>query len=217
MVYFYSALDTQAYSSECSKQKQNINTILEGYKRAQRDQVIARVQCILGSLAMPSSVPRLWDLDFDDAQGILIVELALPDIVHRPPFKVVSLKSGTVEKPLNQTERKEFIPKVHPAILLRVAFELFRNDVSDTIKLLVLNGWVNFNDPTTGIDTKAYTSSLMVERHQVASLNLRNIDPVAAFNNLNGKSAGKLIEIVPIEPSLNLREMTLDSLTQKQY
>ncbi len=198
-------LHAQAYSSECSKQKQNINTILEGYKRAQRDQVIARVQCILGSLAMPSSVPRLWDLDFDDAQGILIVELALPDIVHRPPFKVVSLKSGTVEKPLNQTERKEFIPKVHPAILLRVAFELFRNDVSDTIKLLVLNGWVNFNDPTTGIDTKAYTSSLMVERHQVASLNLRNIDPVAAFNNLNGKSAGKLIEIVPIEPSLNLK------------
>jgi restriction system protein len=195
----------QAYSRECNKQKQNISTILEGYKRSQREQVIARVQCILGTLAMPNSVPRSWDLEFDNDQRILIVELALPDVVHRPPIKIVSLKSGPVEKSLNQTERKEFIPKIHPAILLRLAFELFRNDVSDTIKLLVLNGWVTFNDPATGINTKAYTSSLMVERHQVASLNLRNIDPVAAFNSLNGKSAGKLIEIIPIEPTLNLK------------
>lgn len=195
----------QRYSSECNEQKENIRVILQGFQRGARDQVIARIQCILGSLAMPSSVPPLWDIDFDEEQQILIVELGLPDIIHRPPIKTVLLKSGPVKKPLNQTERREFIPKVHPAILLRIAFELFRNDASETIKLMVLNGWVNFHAPNTGVDTKAYTASLMVERHQITSLNLRKIDPVAAFQNLNGKSAGKLIEVVPIEPALNLK------------
>src|SRR5205814_1630624 len=33
---------------------------------------------------------------------------------------------------------------------------------------------------------------------------LSSIDPIAAFANLHGKSAGKLVEIVPIEPMLSL-------------
>jgi restriction system protein len=93
---------------------------------------------------------------------------------------------------------------VHPAILLRFGFEIARNDVSDTINLLVVNGWVRFLEPATGLETKAYTASLMVEPHQLAALNLKNVDPLAAFQNLHGKSAGRLIEIVPIEPALKL-------------
>ena len=90
---------------------------------------------------------------------------------------------------------------MHPAILLRTAYEVFRNDAGDTINLLVVNGWVKFDDPATGMNTKAYTASLMVAKDQIATLKLTNIDPITAFNNLHGKSAGKLVEIVPIEPS----------------
>ncbi len=135
----------------------------------------------------------------------MIVEVGLPDVVHRPPAKIVPLKSGLIAKPLNQSERREYIPKVHPAILLRLGFEIARNDVSNTIKLLVSNGWVKFLEPTTGLDTKAYIASLMAEPRKLAALNLRNVDPLAAFQNLHGKSAGKLIEIIPIEPTLNLK------------
>src|ERR1700733_8151446 len=124
--------------------------------------------------------------------------MVLPDIVHRPPYKLVSQKGGSVNKPLNQTEKREFLGKVHPAILLRTAFEVFRDDHSVAIQLLVVNGWVEFDDPTTGLNTKAYTASLMVTRDQVAHLNLSKVDPVAAFNTLHGKSAGKLVESIPI-------------------
>jgi restriction system protein len=125
-------------------------------------------------------------------------------VAHQPPFKIVILKSGAVKKPLNQTERKELVPKIHPAIVLRTAYEVFRNDTDKTIDLLVVNGWVKFDDPATGINTKAYTASLMVARDQVSTLNLTKIDPLVAFDNLHGKSAGKLVEIIPIEPVLSL-------------
>ena len=198
-------LHTREYTEECNKEKEAFATALQGFREGTKGSVIARVQSILGSLSMPWSVPRLWEIDYDEDQRILIVEVGLPDVVHRPPIKIVLLKTGPVARPLNQVERKEFIPKVHPAILLRIAFELFRNDLSKTIRLLVVNGWVSFDDPTTGNTKKVYTASLMAEQNQFASLNLMKLDPVAAFQSLNGKSAGRLIEIVPVEPVLNLQ------------
>jgi restriction system protein len=113
---------------------------------------------------------------------------------------------GPVTKPLNQTEKRELIPQIQPAILLRFAYEIFRNDDAEIINLLVVNGWVRFDDRHTGIDTKAYTASLMVERSQIESLNLAKLDPFVAFQALSGKSAGKLVEIIPIEPSLSLNK-----------
>jgi restriction system protein len=97
------------------------------------------------------------------------------------------------------------IPQIHPAIMLRVASEIFRNAESSIVQLLALNGWVSFHHPHTGLETKAYTAALVVERAQIISLNLNRIDSLAAFQALKGKSAGKLIEIIPIEPALNLK------------
>jgi len=64
----------------------------------------------------PDSVPNIWEVDFDEKQRIAVIDMGLRDVVHRPPHKTVPLKSGIAIKPLNQSERKELIPKVHPAI-----------------------------------------------------------------------------------------------------
>lgn len=192
------------YVSQCEQQKRSFAATLDGYNNGIKDDVVNRVHCILSSVTLPRSVPRVWDIDFDEEERILVIEIGLPDVVHHPPSKTVTLKKGPVKKPLSQTERKEVIPRVHPAVLLRVAHEVFCNDQANIIRLLVLNGWVKFDDPSTGANTKAYTASLMIEKEQISGLNLSKIDPLAAFDSLHGKSAGKLIEIIPIEPTLSL-------------
>jgi len=174
------------------------------YDKGQKEAVIERLGFVFDRIHFPNSIPHVWDIDFDEEERIAVMDLKLPDVVHRPPFKIVLVKSGAVKKALNQTEKRESVPKVHPAILLRAAFEIFRADSEETVKLLVLNGWVEYDHPATGINTKAYTASLMVTRDQISGLNLSKIDPMLAFNNLHGKSAGKLVEIVPIEPVLSL-------------
>jgi hypothetical protein len=194
----------QRYSQACREESSYFKRLREGYKRAEKPFVIERLGFVLDRIKLPGSVPHTWDIDFDEEQKIAVIDVGLPDVVHRPPYKTVILKSGVVKKSLNQTERKELIPQVHPAVLLRMAHEVFRNDPDDIIKLLVLNGWVKFDDPATGKETKAYTASLMVEKGRITGLNLAKIDPMVAFNNLHGKSAGRLIEIIPIEPVLSL-------------
>ncbi len=192
------------YQSQCEEQKRTFAAMSDGYNKGIKNDVVDRLNHVLSSLTLPRSVPRTWEIDFDDEERILIIDIGLPDVVHHPPSKTVALKKGPVKKPLSQTERKEVIPRIHPAILLRVAHEVFRHDPANVIRLLVLNGWVKFDDPSTGANTKAYTASLMVEHDHIATLNLSKIDPLAAFDSLHGKSAGKLIEIIPIEPTLSL-------------
>jgi restriction system protein len=195
---------SESYVKSCRDENKYFEMLLQGHKEGKRECVVKRFDYVLESIRLPDSVPHTWDTDFDEEQKIALIEIGLPDVVHRPPTKTVVLKSGAVRKPLNQNEKKELIPRIHPAILLRIAYEVFQNDTQETIKLLALNGWVRFDDPATGADTKAYTASLLVERNQITALNLSKIDPLAAFDSLHGKSAGKLVEIIPIEPMLSL-------------
>ena len=195
---------SEIYTKACMEERNYFKRLLQGYKKGEKQSVIERLDYVLDTMKLPASVPHTWDIDFDEEQKIVVIEIALPDVVHQPPRKIVMLKSGAVTKPLNQTEKKDFVPKIHPAILLRTGYEVFRSDTDETIALLVLNGWIKFDDPATGINTKAYTASLMVERDQIKTLNLTKIDPFVAFTNLHGKSAGKLVEIIPIEPMLSL-------------
>ncbi|MBB5064962.1 restriction endonuclease [Granulicella mallensis] len=195
----------RAYKDECIAENTRLREVLNGFRAGQKQQVIDRLDYIVGSIEWPVSMPRVWQADYDEVQHILIVEIELPNIVHRPPAKFVEQRIGLVAKPLNQKECGEFIPQFHPAIMLRAAFEIFRNADSSVVQLLALNGWVSFHHPHTGLDTRAYTATLLVEREQIASLNLNRIDPLAAFQALKGKSAGKLIEIIPIEPALNMK------------
>jgi restriction system protein len=207
---------SDAYVHACRNESGNFKNLLERYKTGEKQSVLERLDYVLDCMRLPASVPHTWDVDFDEEQKIAVIEIGLPDVVHQTPLKTVNLKSGPVKKLLNQTEKKELVPKIHPAVLLRTAYEVFRNDISETIALLVLNGWVKFDDPATGVKTKAYTASLMVERNQIIGLNLIKIDPLVAFANLHGKSAGKLVEIIPIEPMLSLNRKDSRFVTAKE-
>ena len=134
------SLVSQTYVNSCGDQQRYFKAIRDGYKKGLKNKVGERFNYVLDHLSMPASVPHTWEIDFDDDQRILIVEVGLPDVVHHPPYKTVSLKSGSSRKPLNQTERREIVPQVHPAVLLRVAHEIFRNDDAEIARLLVLNG-----------------------------------------------------------------------------
>lgn len=192
------------------------NTMLYEYKSKQRNAVINRLNHIINDISFPASFTKNWQIDYDRSQGIAIVELQLPDVVHQAVVKKIELKKGTVTKPLTQKEVKEEVPKIHPSIILRIAYEIFRNEVGNVIKLLVVNGWVEYPNPSNGQLTKTYTASIAVEKEQIINLNLSKLDPLVAFANLKGKSAGKLVDIIPITPVMSLNKKDKRFIETKQ-
>lgn len=194
----------QADAEARKKNKEFFVKIYEGYKKGLSEDVSSRINFVMDNLVLPTSIPNNWNADFSNEEGIAIVEIMLPDVVHRQVYKTVSLKSGNAKKPLTQKEKLEKVPAIHPAIILRVAYEIFRNDTLNVIKLLVVNGWVEFDNPATGLKTKTYTASLVVDKDKIKDLNLGKLDPLSAFGTLKGKSAGKLIDIIPVSPVMSL-------------
>lgn len=63
----------------------------------------------------------------------------MPDITHNKIYKEVQLKSKTIEKELTKKEFQDYAPKIHPSILLKLAYEIFKNDDAEVIDLLVIN------------------------------------------------------------------------------
>ncbi|MFZ2593621.1 MAG: restriction endonuclease [Minisyncoccia bacterium] len=189
---------------EGNEAKAFFKAIRSGYEKGEKEDVIKRFNFVIDNITVPASIPKVWDIDFDVNEGIAIVEIKLPDVVHNQVLKEVHLKRETVEKPLTIKEGKELIPNIHPSVMLRIAYEIFRNDDADKIKLLVLNGWVEFDDPATGNLTRTYTASLATTKEQIVQLKLSKLDPLSAFLGLKGKSAGKLIDIIPVSPVMSL-------------
>ncbi|EKD57583.1 MAG: hypothetical protein ACD_57C00222G0001, partial [uncultured bacterium] len=73
--------------------------IMESYSKGEKAGVIARVNYILNDIVLPDSMPKKWDLDFDEEQRIALVEVKLPDVTHTEVLKDVELKKSTVQKP----------------------------------------------------------------------------------------------------------------------
>lgn len=179
-------------------------TIKKGYTDAEKESTEKWLDYSVDNIQLPKGLPKFWNVGFEEENKIAVVEVLLPDVVHTPISKTVQLKSGPTEKPLNQKETRELVPNIHPAIMLRIAYEIMVSDVEDVIELLVVNGIVEYDDPTTGNKTTTNTASFAVKKDQVVDLNLEKIDPLAAFVNLKGKSAGKIIDIIPVIPVLTL-------------
>ena len=103
-------LHVEQYRKDCNEQAARFKAQLDGFKNRGKESVIERVGCVLGSLNLPASVPRVWDIDFDEEQRILIVEVGLPDVVHRPPGKNCSAKECADRKASKSIRAKGIYP-----------------------------------------------------------------------------------------------------------
>jgi restriction system protein len=192
-----------AFFSAYSQEKQKLESLVSLAKSSSSEGLIARAEQTLKLESYPSFVPSDFALRFDEASKILILEHEFPDIGSVNWVKLVSLKSGLTIKPANQKEAKESANLLYPTLCLRFACELARLDLDNSVEAIVVNGWSNYVEKSTGQVKRAYCSSLFATKTQLLSLNLAAADPLAAFSALKGVAARSL-ELTPIAPILRL-------------
>lgn len=192
-----------AFFSAYSQEKQKLEALVSLAKSSSSEGLIARAEQTLKLESYPSFVPSDFALRFDESSNILILEHEFPDVGSINWVKLVSLKSGLTVKPANQKEAKESANLLYPTLCLRFACELVRLDLDNSVEAIVVNGWSNYVEKTTGQVKRAYCSSLFATKTQLLSLNLAAADPLAAFSALKGVAARSL-ELTPIAPILRL-------------
>jgi restriction system protein len=68
----------------------------------------------------------------------------------------------------------------------------------------VFNGWVEFTDPATGVDTRACVMSMHAESEKFRPLNLAQVEPKACFRALKGVGASRLYGLTAVAPLLRI-------------
>lgn len=165
--------------------------------------LLARIDLAMRTIEWPPFVSSEGETKFDAESGVLIHEHRFPDPSDIVWVKVVQLKVGATVKPANKTEEKEAAARLHPSLCLRLASEIVRLDAENIVKAVAINGWADYTVKATGQRKRAYCVSLFATREQVAALNLRSLDPLAAFSALKGICA-RSMELIPITPVIQL-------------
>ncbi len=185
------------------EEKRCIDTLVETAGSPTPEGLIARIEQTLKIEEFPSFMPPNFEIRLDEKAKILILEHEFPDIGALSWMKNASTTKRFVLKNANQREVKESANLLYPAISLRLACEVARLDLHDLIEAVVVNGWADYIEKTTGQQKRAYCCSLFASKAQILHLNLGAADPVAAFSALKGVAA-KTLELTPIAPILRL-------------
>jgi restriction system protein len=150
-----------------------------------------------------------FDINFDPAEGTLIVDYQLPAPDDLPTIKSVKFNASTgelKETHISEKERKDLYDDTCYQICLRTMHEIFEADSPKHLKKVVFNGYAEYVDRTSGKMVNAVILSLLVDRDEFMEINLARIDPKACFKGLKGVSASSLIGLAAVPPVMQMNK-----------
>lgn len=197
------ALDATSWEQATEEDRKRAEERSARIKTVGPDGLLARIDLALRVISWPSFVSTEGETRFDLESGVLIHEHRFPDPTGLSWVKVTQLKAGPTLRPANKTESKNAAARLHPSLCLRLVCEIVRLDYEGIVKAVAINGWADYTEKSTGQTKRAYCASLYATREQIAALNLRSLDPLAAFSALKGICA-RSMELTPIAPVIRL-------------
>ena len=148
-----------------------------------------------------------YQIDTIYANDILGIEANLPskDTV-RQIYKYNYLKNdGTIKVQLDRDLPKLYEKHLY-TLCLNTIHDAFTLDVTRLAKSIVYNGFVEDYSPRTGRLERNLILSLMIDRDTFSGIDISHVDPKKCFKSLKGVSAAKLIDIVPVQPVLQINK-----------
>ncbi len=143
----------------------------------------------------------------DYKNEVLIIEYLLPSIEQFPNIKEIRyIKTRNEFKEINFSQRE--FNNLYDDIIYRIVLDLisisFKNDIVDSIKSIVFNGWSNAINKATGLYNKACILSVVCDKNEFLKINLSEVEPKECFKSLKGISANKIRNLIPIKPIISI-------------
>jgi restriction system protein len=160
----------------------------------------------LDSIPLPRWCPREYELQFDEAAGILLIECQLPYFGTLEIVKTKNLTSGSKLVPANQREARELTNNFPYLIALRLLWEIPQVDYCKRVGMVCCNGYVIYDDPATGRRRRDVILSISAKREELESITLDRVEPEACFRSLRGVAAAKIWELVPVQPLIRFNK-----------
>ena len=148
-----------------------------------------------------------YQIDTIYAEDILGIEANLPskDTVRQINKYNYLKNDGTIKVQLDRDLPKLYEKHLY-TLCLNTIHDAFTLDTTRLAKSIVYNGFVEDYSPRTGQLDRNLILSLMIDRDTFSGIDISHVDPKKCFKSLKGVSAAKLIDIVPVQPVLQINK-----------
>lgn len=148
-----------------------------------------------------------YHIDTIYANDILGIEANLPskDTVRQINKYNYLKNDGTIKVQLDRDLPKLYEKHLY-TLCLNTIHDAFALDTTRLAKSIVYNGFVEDFSPRTGQLERNLILSLMIDRDTFSRIDISHVDPKMCFKSMKGVSAAKLIDVVPVQPVLQINK-----------
>ncbi len=183
----------------------------ELYASKDNDAVAEYNEMVLNNSQYSDLLPRDFDLQYSNDNGLLIVDYRLPALTDMPNisgYRYIKSKGATEEKRLSQQNIAKLYDSAIYQIALRTLHELYEADSVNALQTISFNGYVIDTNPSTGHEEKTCIISVQATKDVFQEINLKGIVSSKSFKecfkSLKGIGSSKLSAMVAIKPILEL-------------
>lgn len=199
--------DKEKYERNQKINNEKIIDRKKAYFDKNSDAIVDYSDMVLANSQYPDYLSMDWSLDYQSDTGIVVVDYSLPspdDLPKTKAVKYIATRDEFVESFISAAELNRLYDSVLYQIALRTIHELFEADAAKALSSIVFNGWVNFIEKATGLDSNACVLSVQAGKDEFMAINLERVDPKACFVQLKGVGSSKLHGLTPIAPIINV-------------
>ena len=197
-----------AYEREQVANNASIDELEAAHNEGRRDAVEEHADLVLTQSSYPDWFNRDWELSYQAATNILIVNYLLPtleDVPNLKEVKYIQTRDEFDDKLITQAQLKRNYDSIVYQICLRTLHELFEADrESQNLNAITFNGITEFLSPETGKMTSSCICSIQVTAGEFEEINLEAVEPKACFKALKGVAASSLSQMAPVAPLMVL-------------
>ncbi|MET8827091.1 restriction endonuclease [Streptomyces sp. NPDC004610] len=196
---------TEGRRAEVRGHNAGIGEISEGVRRGEPEAVVAYFTAALyASTAWPDDFPRQVSAAYEPGARRLVLDWELPPYAAVPEAKAVryvATEDRDRETALPVTRRRALYRELLAQSVLLVLHQLHASDAYGALRSVVLNGFVDDNDPATGHRSRIVLASVSTPRHLFTELRLDQVDPVSCLTDaLRGQLAARPDQLTPVRP-----------------
>lgn len=187
---------------------------LEGqYQKKDVAAIIEYCEMVLNNSEYLDNFPQEFDLQYNDTNGMLLVDYQLPSINEMPTInnvRYVKSRDEIEEKTISQSALAKLYDEAIYQIVLRTLHELFEADTIDAISSINLNGLVTAVNPATGHEETSCIVTVQTTKEAFEAINLEGIVSSQTykecFKSLKGVGSAKLSTMTAVKPLLELNK-----------
>jgi restriction system protein len=205
--------EKSAFEKAQGKHNKTIDKLKEQYKQKNATAVVEYCEMVLDNSEYPDNFPKKFELQYNETNGILIVDYQLPTINHIPSInsvRYIKSRDEFEEKVLSQSALSKLYDSAIYQISLRTLHELFEADTMNVLKAVSFNGFVTVRNPGTGHEETNCIISVQAQKESFEAINLQGIVSSQSykecFKSLKGVGSSKLSTMTAVRPILELNK-----------